>query len=197
MNKAIVLFARSPELGKVKSRLAVDLGEQKALDVYIHLLTQTMNKMNELKHVHVYVFFSGLDVSFFDVLINAKFIEQTNGDLGERMLNAFELLVEKHDSLVMIGSDCYDLKTHDLKEAFDKLRDSDLVLGPSSDGGYYLIGMKEAIPSFFRDINWGTSTVFNETMKIANKQSFDVSVLSERNDLDDLSDYRSFLTSSE
>lgn len=197
MNKAIVLFARSPELGKVKSRLAVDLGEQKALDVYIHLLTQTMNKMNELKHVDVYVFFSGLDVSFFDVLINAKFIEQTKGDLGERMLNAFELLVEKHDSLVMIGSDCYDLKTHDLKEAFDKLRDSDLVLGPSSDGGYYLIGLKEAIPSFFRDINWGTSTVFNETMKIANKQSFDVSVLSERNDLDDLSDYRSFLTSSE
>lgn len=165
MSKAIIIFVRNPERGKVKTRLAATVGEDKALKIYLQLLEHTATITMSLREVSRYVFYSGAIVendlwseSFFHKMI------QSDGDLGRKMFTAFLSVFSKgHNEVVIIGSDCPGLTTDGLLSAFDSLSRHDVVIGPANDGGYYLLGLKELREDFFLNKEWSTEGVCKAT----------------------------------
>jgi len=190
----IITFTRNPELGKVKSRLAKDIGEASALEVYKLLLEHTKNVLLQLdcdKAVYYSVKIRENDI--WDSEIFSKH-QQFGNDLGERMQNAFKNGFEKgYKNIIIVGSDLYDLNAEIINTAFKKLESHDNVIGPAEDGGYYLLGMKTFHPSVFKINNWGTQTVYKQTISKLNTNS--VYVLDTLNDIDyveDLEPYNVF-----
>jgi len=121
------------------------------------------------------------------------YMPQQGEDLGERMKNGFmEALAMKFKRVVLIGSDIPDLPLEFIEEAFTSLQEKDVVIGPSLDGGYYLIGFtdKKFSPQAFKGIPWGTERVFEETMKILEREGLTVHTLQPQRDIDTVEDLR-------
>ncbi|HRI20574.1 MAG TPA: TIGR04282 family arsenosugar biosynthesis glycosyltransferase [Panacibacter sp.] len=163
---ALIIFVKNPLPGMVKTRLAKTIGAQEAVAVYRQLLLHTYNisiKCNADKFVF-YVDFINED----DLWSNGsyqKFLQQGD-DFGERILNAFELLfLQGYKKVTIIGSDCIEIETSHLHQAFDFLNDCDVVIGPAQDGGYYLFAMKAMYKQFFLNKNRGTSLLLQQTLK--------------------------------
>ncbi len=189
MSKSILIFIRNPELGKVKTRLAKSIGNQKALFVYERLLEQTRETVLKVNATRL-LFYSDY-ISNSDRWNENDFIKylQVSGNLGHRMQEAFEKAFQKGShKVIIIGSDCYDLLEETINSAFNMLESSDAVIGPANDGGYYLLGMNSYTPEVFRDINWSTSSVFNETVSKFKWLNKTISILPELIDIDELSD---------
>ena len=161
----LMVFVKNPELGKVKTRLAKTLGDQKALDVYKSLLQHTRlvaAGVNADKAV-----FYHEHVEETDLWSDPDFIKclQRGDHLGEKMLNAFELSFhEEYQQVVIIGSDCFEINAGIIDYAFKALRTNDVVLGPASDGGYYLLGMKRLHKSLFHNKRWSGKDVLLDTV---------------------------------
>ena len=101
------------------------------------------------------------------------------------MLNAFsEVIQQGYKKVVIIGSDCYELNTEILLEAFRKLDSRKIVLGPAIDGGYYLLGLRSLIPQIFIAIPWSTEKVLTRTLFILNQCQMDYDLLPELRDID-------------
>ena len=179
----LIIFTRNPELGKVKTRLAKTIGNENALSIYKTLLFQTERAVREI-NCDKTVFYSEKisDKDIWDNFIYKK--RQQNGEnLGERMLNAFsEAFKSNYEKVIIIGSDLYDLLPNHINEAFQMLKNNDVVLGPAHDGGYYLIGMNFLISQVFKNKIWGSSTVLKETLNDLNDKS--VYLLETLNDID-------------
>ncbi len=189
MKNALIIFVRNPVLGKVKTRLAASIGNEKALMLYKHLLQHTQ-AISENLPVTKFVFY--VDYVNEDDLWNGfeKRLQQGDG-LGERMKNAFTGLFEKgFTKICIIGSDCYELSSDILSDAFEKLNTSDVVAGPVSDGGYYILGMTKFFPEFFIDKAWSTDTVFADTLKDAAKLNLSLHQLPMLHDIDTEADLR-------
>ena len=189
MENALIIFVRNLEKGKVKKRLAQSIGDDKSLEVYKYLLEYTKDLTISCKY-NLFVFYSDYihvnDV--FDDNIFSKHLQEGN-DLGERMLNAFKKIFDLGlKNICIIGSDCYELQTEILQQAFDKLHETDIVLGPSKDGGYYLLGMNKLYPDLFINQNWGTSTVLGKTLETIKTLGLNVTQLEELNDIDTIDD---------
>ena len=181
--RALIIFTRNPELGKCKTRLAKIVGDENALAIYKILLQHTVEITKDL-NVDKYVYYSDSavknDVWNEDIFRKKK---QEGEDLGRRMDNAFlDLFSMGYEKVIIIGSDMYDLNKTDLENAYSCLEKNDVVIGPASDGGYYLLGMKKPYPLIFKNKNWGTHTVFEDTM--ADLCDHSVCKLQERNDID-------------
>ena len=180
---ALIIFARNPELGKCKTRLAKIVGDIDALAIYKVLLQHTVEISKNL-NVDKYVYYSNSVVKndvWSEEIFRKK--KQDGEDLGSRMDNAFlDLFTMGYEKIIIIGSDIYELSKADLENAYSCLEQNDVVIGPASDGGYYLLGMKKPYPSVFKNKNWGTNTVFENTIT----DLFDNSVckLQVRNDID-------------
>lgn len=184
----LLIFTRNPELGKVKSRLAKDLGEQSALDIYKFLLDHTVTITNPLK-VTKQVYYSEKihENDIWDTSVYQK-KQQVGVDLGERMKNAFfEGFQNGFTNIIIIGSDMYDLTSEELAEAFAALDKTDFVVGPAEDGGYYLLGMRTLKPEIFSNKEWGTSTVLEATLKDLGEKT---TLLALKNDVDYYSDIK-------
>lgn len=165
MSLILLIFCKNPHLGKVKTRLAATVGDAEALRIYRILLSKTRDAAL-LVDVERRLFYSDF-VETGDEWPETHFRKyaQAGHDLGERMENAFrEAFRDGASKAVVIGSDCPDLSGALLREAFQRLDEADFVLGPASDGGYYLLGMKTLEPSLFRDMEWSVSTVGAETL---------------------------------
>ncbi|EIA08566.1 TIGR04282 family arsenosugar biosynthesis glycosyltransferase [Flavobacterium frigoris] len=186
-NNALLIFTRNPELGKVKTRLAKTIGEADALQVYKDLLQHTMEQSQSVD-CDKFVFYDTavVDHDIWKEEFYQKRI-QSKGDLGHKMQDAFELLFSQgYKNCIIIGSDLFDLKTEIIETAFTELEKSDVVLGPAEDGGYYLLGLKKIIPSVFKNKDWGTSTVFTDTVKDLETQK--IHLLPTLNDIDTFED---------
>ena len=184
----LLIFTRNPELGKVKSRLAKDVGEQSALDIYKFLLNHT-KKVTQKLPVDKQVWYSENvnENDIWDAEIYTKKEQLQVADLGERMQHAFQAGFDKgYEKIIIIGSDLYDIETKDLEVAFGILNTNEAVIGPATDGGFYLLGMKTMIAEVFQNKNWGSETVLQDTLHDLEKYNFDT--LEERNDVDYLSD---------
>jgi len=179
----LLIFTRNPELGKCKTRLAATVGDETALDIYKFLLQRTASITKDLRVVKE-VYYS-MAIWKNDVWDNQAYTKklQQGEDLGERMGNAFRSGFESgFEKIIIIGSDMYDLNTADLKNAFKILNDSDYVVGPAQDGGYYLLGMKVFDENLFKAKLWGTETVLQHTLNdLKNKK---VELLETKNDID-------------
>lgn len=164
-NCALIIFVRNPELGKVKTRLAKTTGDEQALHIYKQLLQRTADISQDLTYSK-FVFYAD-EVNYEDIWNNGHYFKrkQNGSDLGERMYNAFnQLFAEGFRKVVIIGSDCYDLSTGILNSGFNKLEEYDSVVGPSTDGGYYLLGTNKLIPEIFENKQWSTETVLTSTI---------------------------------
>lgn len=181
--KALIIFTKNPELGKVKTRLAKTIGDDSALKIYNFLIQHTVEITQNL-NVDKYVFYSE-EIHKNDAWDSEIFRKklQHGEDLGERMQNAFDQIFEMgYKMAVIIGCDMYDWEKTDLETAFIALQDNDLIIGPALDGGYYLLGMKERNEHIFKSKNWGTSTVLEQTLKDLKNEKY--LLLKERNDID-------------
>ena len=187
MQAALIIFVRNPVLGKVKTRLAATVGDENALAVYKYLLLHTKNITWQLE-VKKIIFYAD-NINENDLWNGYEKHLQTGNDLGEKMANAFTtLLTEGYKKICIIGSDCLELDTEILKEAFAELDNTDIVIGPARDGGYYLLGMKEDNTILFSKNVWGTAVVYENTVVIIKENNLSYSILKELNDVDTAGD---------
>ncbi len=189
LNTALIIFIRHPELGKVKTRLAKVIGDHKALSVYNLLLSHT-RKITIPLNCCKCVYYSG-QVIEHDIWTLPGYIkrQQFGEDLGARMSNAFKELFDQGFKRVMIiGSDCYQLQTPVIQQAINALNDNDIVIGPTFDGGYYLLGMNKYLPELFMDKTWSTDQVRNQTIATVNESKLTCSLLVKLHDVDEAKD---------
>lgn len=185
MKNALIIFVKNLEKGKVKTRLAKTVGEDKALELYQQFMQYTRDVVIDVE-ADTYVYYSNYieQIDVWSPLLFQKKI-QKGKDLGERMKQAFlEIFNKGADKVCIIGSDCLELEKSHLIEAYQKLEKSDLVIGPAMDGGYYLLGMKKLHASLFENLEWSTKSVFDETIKRAKQQGLSYQLLLELSDID-------------
>lgn len=188
-NELLIVFTRNPELGKVKTRLAKTIGDQAALNIYMHLLEHTENTIRKIRcDKAVYYTLQIRNNDIWDNAIYQKHLQEGE-DLGLRMQNAFSsAFIKGYEKVIIVGSDLLDLNANYISEAFNSLNKNDVVIGPAQDGGYYLIGMKSLYSNIFKNKDWGTDSVFQDT--INDLKNLDIYLLEELNDIDTFEDIK-------
>ena len=192
MNKSLlIVFCKNPALGRVKTRLAKSIGEEKALAVYYKLLSNTRAAVKDVK-ADVAIFYDHF-IDSEDEWDNNRFLKETQsiGDIGERMFHALSKGKEwGYEKVCLIGSDIYDLTAEVIDEAFVHLNDNDYVLGPAKDGGYYLIGCSNPVYKVFQLKAWSHDGVLDQTINKIQKIGFSYKLIKELNDIDTIDDLR-------
>lgn len=185
----LIIFVKNPVEGKVKSRLASSIGTKKAQIVYMKLLARTRDVVHTVPVDKLVCYSDEIDEN--DLWSEDDFQKdlQKGHDLGVRMYHAIEKASKaNYDEICLIGSDNMEITPDIILEAFNSLKIKDVVIGPSKDGGYYLIGMKKPIKEIFNIRNWGTSSVLDETLSRIKKLNLNYHLLTELNDIDELED---------
>lgn len=186
---ALILMAKAPVPGRVKTRLTPPLSETEAAALYSCLLEDTAAEMARLKGVARYLFFApaGGGTAFQGEPFS-RFIPfpQSGRDLGARMGGAFETAFARgHERVVLIGADCPALGASLVHAAYRELASSaGAVFGPSGDGGFYLIALSSPAPFLFRGMNWGTSSVLSDASAKCCEAGLPYSLLPPRFDID-------------
>jgi rSAM/selenodomain-associated transferase 1 len=193
----VMMFVKAPEKGVVKSRIAASLGEDMALDLYQCFVSDLLAMLSSGGYpLKIFFYPPGSGRRIASWLGNDHhLIPQTGHDLGERMGQAFgRVFSEGVESALLIGSDSPDLPRLIIDEALAALEEYDAVVGPSLDGGYYLIGFRRdtILPQVFHGISWSTPGVFAETMGVLRKEHRSVYVLPPWRDIDTPDDLRAF-----
>ena len=193
--RCILLFVKYPEKGMVKKRLSEEIGADASVALYKNFVLDLLASVKGLS-IPLWICFYPEDHSEkFSLWLGAqyRFIPQKGKDLGERMKNAFShAFYHGFRKVILIGSDIPDLPNDFIDSAFLSLATSDAVIGPSHDGGYYLIGFGSDlfVPEIFEGITWGSNTVLQETLEILRLKGKKVHSLPEWGDVDTLSDLR-------
>ncbi len=199
MKKTLLIFTKNVLYGQVKTRLAATVGNKKALAVYQQLLGYTAAITNDLSVEKIVFYSTYLDNK--DVFNNNDYGKkvQFGNDLGERMQDAFNYAFEQGSTdVVIIGSDCFEITADIISNAFNCLKNHEVVIGPAMDGGYYLLAMKKLHAKLFKQINWSTNEVLATTCSICKAHNLSVYLLPELSDIDtaeDLKKYENFISS--
>lgn len=189
---AIIVFLREPVPGKVKTRLAASIGAEQAAAVYRRLTELTLAAAGNAG-VPVYLSYDGHLPAPADRSPGFLYTLQSPGDLGARMLHALATAQATHGRAILIGSDCPDISDGILRNALDHLNSSDVVIGPASDGGYYLIGIAgPPLPGIFSGIPWSTDRVSALTLDRCAAAGLKVSFLPMLSDVDTREDLDRF-----
>ncbi|MCM0612558.1 TIGR04282 family arsenosugar biosynthesis glycosyltransferase [Marinobacter sediminum] len=196
----LMQFAKWPEEGRVKTRLMPALGASGALDAHVTLTLAVLDNLCA----------SGYPVQFWwdreldrtpeearSIVLNLESAGleqkvQKGATLGDRMLAALGESLESHSRAVVIGSDCPSVDPEYVRQAVARLADFDVILGPSDDGGYVLIGASKVVPGMLDDIHWGTGRVMEQTCERLEKLGLRVSLLEPRWDVDEPEDWARF-----
>ena len=188
--RRFIIFTRYPFPGRVKTRLIPALGNDGAASLHNAMTRHTLRWADSLSSQNpdvLEVRFEGGTLSQMQQWLGGdrKYVEQGEGDLGQRMERAFqENFQKKYRHIVLVGTDCPQMTAFHVKEAFFALKSHDMVIGPSEDGGYYLIGLSQMVPELFDSMEWGTEKVFEKTMDIAEQRNLSVRVLGRLSDVD-------------
>jgi uncharacterized protein len=200
MKTLIIILTKYPEAGKVKSRLARSIGEEKASKIYEALLWDNWHNA-KISDQQIRLEYSPPEAKYkFKKMFgdDAQLHLQEGKDIGWRMANAFDnCWQQRFDAAILIGGDVPDIFHTSFSEALDSLKKHDIVIGPSTDGGYYLIGFqrKSFDYKFFQNIDWSTNRVFEQTSKIIRNTNNKLYLIEKRNDLDTFDDVKEFLES--
>jgi uncharacterized protein len=169
-SKAVLVFTKVPEVGKVKTRLIPALGAEGATQLYRHLLHRQIDWLTRATGYAVQLWVSpSIEHPLIQTLAEDFALTlhcQQGGDLGERMYHAASTALQQHQKIVLIGVDCPALKAEYIDQTFAWLERDDAVLGPAEDGGYVLLGLKTAAPQLFRGHNWGAADVAETTRAV-------------------------------
>jgi hypothetical protein len=198
MSTALIIFAKAPIPGEVKTRLCPPLTPDEAASLHGTLVLDAVERAKGLPGASLYVAGTpDLAHPFFKVMegrYGAKLLPQRGPDLGSRMKwamqDAFELGAQE---ALLTGTDLPTLPRAHLVEALTLVKRHDVVLGPTADGGYYLIGLRKMVPSLFDGIAWSTASVFAETKKKIEQAGLSLGLLLECRDLDTLEDLKAFI----
>lgn len=201
----LLVFARVPLPGRVKTRLIPTLGAAAATDLYRQLLARTLQQAAALPGVARELWWDDAPAaqqSDADLAGRLGFRQrrQRGGDLGERMAHALQQTLREGQGAVLIGTDCPDCDTAYLQAAGAALHDHDAVLGPALDGGYVLIGLRRFAPQVFTAIPWGTDQVLAHTRQRLRSLGWCWKELAARRDVDrpeDLAHYPELLPAAE
>jgi uncharacterized protein len=191
----INIFIKNPRLGYVKTRLAATLGDEEALRIYRFLLDKTRAAVVQA-HAKCWLWYSDT-IAENDDWDGAHFHKkvQVPGDLGERMYGAFQAaFAEGATKVIIVGSDCPELNGDILDQALEALEHHDFVVGPTPDGGYYLLGMNQLHQEVFQNIAWSTDAVYPTTAVIIKSlgcTKFDLAPLSDIDNETDWINYQS------
>ena len=185
---ALIIFVRYPEKGKVKTRLAKSLGDEFALSFYKTITENFISEIRDKTDFKVYIFYAGT-LKRFKILewLGEEFDyqEQSGLNLGERMADAFrKAFWDEFEKAVIIGTDIPDINIDSVRNSFKDLEDNDIVITPSHDGGYCLLGMKSFHPELFENIEWSSSLVFGSTLKKCSDKGLKVHVYAKLFDID-------------
>lgn len=193
MKNALIIFVRHPEKGKVKTRIAATLGEDKALEIYIELLKHTAEISADVI-ADKFVFYTN-EIPGDDVWSRPGFIKklQCDHDLGMKMKSAFtEVLSQGYSKAIIIGSDCFELSAEIIEASFNMLDEKEVVIGPANDGGYYLLGMNVLHPFLFENKAWSTEQVFQQTADDLSERNISFAALDTLTDIDTAEDWKNY-----
>ncbi len=193
--QATVVFVKTPVPGRVKTRLARDIGNEAACALYRRMTNHAIGQV-VASGFPLVVCYDGVSDELPDDWRQPAWsvIPQTGTDLGQRMAAAFcALFSDAVEHVVLIGSDIPGIDAAYLHQAFSQLDDHDLVIGPATDGGYCLIGFRQQsfTPVLFEGIPWSTDQVLHLTLQSALKEGLNVGLLQELSDVDTVDDLRS------
>jgi rSAM/selenodomain-associated transferase 1 len=191
-----IMFVKAPRLGMVKTRFQPQLTPEQALALYRAMAEDLVAKFRKATKFDLQIHFwppdGGEEIRQWlgDDLV---FTPQQEGDLGWKMHRAFAYAFQQgYRKAVIIGSDLPMLNQFHIQEAFWQLETHDAVLGPTDDGGYYLIALKTLHPELFADVSWSTEQVFSQTMENARRANLRIALLKKEADLDTFPDVRKF-----
>jgi len=173
MNDCLIVFAKEPKGGEVKTRLQSDLSQDTCVKLYKAFLKDTFKLVRAIQCFDmVLAYESSVPEPRYLKTIARDFIfyKQKGRDLGEKMHDAFKYAKGlNYEKVIIIGSDSPNLPALYIKDAFKRLDENDIVLGPSHDGGYYLIGLKEPCLEIFKRVQWSSKTTREDTVKNARR----------------------------
>jgi uncharacterized protein len=189
----VVVFARAPQLGQVKTRLAATVGAERALEIYTTLAEGVVASLAATAAWELVVRCAP-DAARDEVArwfgADVSVEPQGEGDLGARMLRALEAhLAGGAHRVVIVGTDCPDLDAHVVQRAFAALVTHDLVYGPASDGGYYLVGARRPVPAVFTDVPWSAVDTLAVSLERARQADYSVQLLDVLADIDTEQDW--------
>ena len=174
----LAVFARFPRLGRVKSRLAGRIGDEAALKLYSALLCDSLRRYQRLPAEEKILYFTGCSagegVQFLSCVAGLQGFHiaiQGEGDLGDRMWAAAQQSLAQSSGIVFVGSDSPTVPIPYLRRALQEISETTpIVVGPSRDGGYFLLGLSQPRPELFRDVTWGSNAVLRETLGSAPRE---------------------------
>lgn len=193
MNRTLIVFAKEPANGMVKTRLRSCFSDADLIRLYKAFVKDTLAVINDIRNARKILAFSSQSSPRFlkSVAGGFEMIEQRGRTLGDRMYNAFVYAHEsKPGKTVIIGTDSPTLPSTLLGKAFKALTRRDMVIGPSIDGGYYLIGMKEPCADIFKGVRWSSSSVLKQTFNKARSLGMTTELLEKWHDVDDYGSLR-------
>lgn len=182
----LIVFVKNIILGKVKTRLAKTIGDVGAFAIYSELFTITERESQKVD-VNRNIYFS-------DVIISSKWehdekFVQEGEDLGKKMKNAFQHGFDNgYENIILIGSDLPTISNEVIESGFEKLKGNDVVFGPATDGGYYLLGLSKMNDAIFDHKPWSQSSLLDVTLQQLSEQKSSVSLLTPMNDIDTFDD---------
>ncbi len=198
MSTAFIIFAKAPIPGTVKTRLCPPLTLDEAASLHGTLVLDAIERTKGLQGISLYIAGApDLTHPFFKVMegrYGARLLLQRAPDLGARMRQAMQDAFDQGaQDVLLTGTDLPTLPRVHLVEALTLIKAHDVVLGPTTDGGYYLIGLRKMIPELFDGIAWSTASVLAETKKKIEAAGLSLGLLPERRDLDTLEDLKAFI----
>ena len=196
-DRCLLFFVKNPERGPVKSRLASAIGEAVTRDIYRNFVLDMLSKLEKEALPFLICFYPEDALSDLKVILgeNHCYLSQKGDDLGQKMEHCFyKAFAKGFHRVILIGSDAPDLPSELIGDAFSLLNGSECVIGPSIDGGYYLVGFRSDsfLPEAFRSIQWSTDKVLVETTDILRKYHTSTHLLSLWRDVDTVEDLKHF-----
>lgn len=194
LKEKLILFTRYPVPGKTKTRLIPALGEKGAADlqeIMAGLAVINARCLSAASEVDIEIRYDGATKAKMHRWLGngLHFKKSGSGDIGQRMHRAFEDAFRSgYNHVVIIGCDCPRIDTQLLTSAFEALNDNEMVIGPATDGGYYLIGLNKPTPEMFTGVQWGTDSVYQQTMAIAKDKKLRTVKVDELTDIDTADD---------
>ncbi len=193
----LIIFVKAPRAGVVKTRLAQGIGPEAAAAAYralVETLLQNLTTLSEVELRFTPDDAAGEIESWRRASWRVR--PQGHGDLGERLIASFDdAFADGAQRVVVIGSDCPRVTAQDVTDAGESLRRHDVVLGPATDGGYWLVGLRSPQPALFHNIQWSTDTVLHETQAQIHAANLSVNLLHTLSDVDTEKDWLEYLAS--
>lgn len=192
----LVIFAKAPVLGEVKTRLQPEYTAEQSLKLHEILVTRTLEKIKALENIEIELCCAPNRNSMFFLDCENNFpvrlTDQLGDELGERMAFTCSQALQTSNKVILVGTDCPELSMQDIESAFQALDTHDAVIGPAADGGYVLIGLKQFSAELFSGFSWGTDTVLEQTRSVLKKLDWSWHELETRHDLDRPEDLKRF-----